>query len=299
MTLALVAAAAALARYEFSQPHMGVEVRVALYAASREQAERAGRAAFARIAELDAALSDWKPDSELNRLCDAADGEPRPASDDLVGVLRAARRFSALSDGAFDATAGPLVRLWREARRSAAMPDSETLARARALVGYRRCRVDAVRRTVALEPGTRLDLGGIAKGYACDRALEAISREGVGSALVAIAGDVAVSGPPPGQPGWKVSTPAPGLPVVVLRDSAVSTSGDTEQYVELGGVRYSHIVDPRTGLGCTERWQATVVARRGVTADALATALCVLGGPGAARLGPVFRAQCHVWQAHP
>ena len=129
--------------------------------------------------------------------------------------------------------------------------------------------------------GMRLDLGGIAKGFAADEAQAVLRAHGITRALVAAGGDVVVSGPPPGRQGWSVAVALPwGLqaadPVLELHDAAVSTSGDAEQFVTLDGVRYSHIVDPRTGRALTGRRAATVVARTGAEADALATALCVL-----------------------
>lgn len=295
MTAALLALSlAGGARYEFRQLHMGVEARVVLYAPSQEAAERAGRAAFARFAELDSALSDWRRDSELNRLCDAADGTPKPASPDLVRVLAHARRVSALTGGAFDATVAPAVALWREAVRTRELPSPARLQAALARVGFRRCSVDRAAGTVALEPGTRLDLGGIAKGYACDEALAAMRREGAASALVQAGGDLAVGDAPPGAPGWRIEGFGEG--VLTLSNAAVSASGDTEQYVELGGKRYSHILDPRTGLGCTTGYRALVVARRGLDSDPLATALCVLGPEAAPELSRLFRADCRVFQ---
>jgi thiamine biosynthesis lipoprotein len=128
-----------------------------------------------------------------------------------------------------------------------------------------------------------LDLGGIAKGYAADEAMSVLKWQGINRALIAAGGDIVVSRPPPGKRGWLIGI-APlefnGKPpddYLLLSDAAVSTSGDREQYVEIGGVRYSHIIDPRTGLGVTARSSVTVVAPTGIVADSLATAVSVLG----------------------
>jgi len=130
----------------------------------------------------------------------------------------------------------------------------------------------------------QLDLGGIAKGYACDEAIRTLKANGIKSALVEMGGDIVVSGPPPGKKGWEIeianadaarSLDKPRM--LALSNSAVSSSGDTEQFVEIGGKRYSHIVDPRTGLGLTDRIAVTVVAPNGVTSDGLSTAISVLG----------------------
>jgi thiamine biosynthesis lipoprotein len=129
----------------------------------------------------------------------------------------------------------------------------------------------------------QLDLGGIAKGYAGDQALRTLRAAGIGAALVAASGDLAIGDAPPGTRGWRVGI---GLPdradnklarQLLLANAAVSTSGDTEQFVELDGVRYSHILDPRTGVGLTNRVQASVIARHATATDALATTVCVLG----------------------
>jgi thiamine biosynthesis lipoprotein len=129
----------------------------------------------------------------------------------------------------------------------------------------------------------QLDLGGIAKGYAADEAIALLKKHGIDRALVAAGGDIAVSGPPPAADGWTIAI-APleegegkSGPSLILHDAAVSTSGDAEQYVEIDGKRYSHIVDPKTGLGLVGRMSATVVAPKGVTADSLTKVVAVLG----------------------
>jgi thiamine biosynthesis lipoprotein len=274
----------ALTRYAFTEPHMGTRFRILLYAADEEAARKASRAAFARIAALDACMSDYNPDSELMRLCAKAGGEPVPVSDELFFVLSRAQEVSQKSEGAFDDTVGPVVRLWRRARRTLQMPDPDKLAHARSLVGYKNVRLDARAHTVQLlRPGMQLDLGGIAKGYAADEALAVLKQTGIDRALVAAGGDIATSGPPPGAEGWKVAIapltddPPDAGPWMLLRDGAVSTSGDAEQFVVIDGKRYSHIVDPRTGLGLVGRMSATVVAPSGITADSLTKVVAVLG----------------------
>jgi thiamine biosynthesis lipoprotein len=150
------------------------------------------------------------------------------------------------------------------------------------LVGYELMRLDERARTAELlRPGMQLDLGGIAKGYAGDEAIAVLAKRGITRALVAGSGDIVVSGPPPDQAGWKIGIGPLGgdeaKRLVMLRDAAVSTSGDAEQFVEIDGKRYSHIIDPKTGIGLSERSSATVIARRGIAADSLATAASVLG----------------------
>jgi thiamine biosynthesis lipoprotein len=273
-----------LCRFEFRQTHMGSEFKLLIYTKDEPAARRASGAAFDRVRQLDAALSDYDPESELMRLCDRAGGPPVPVSDDLFRVMARALEMAERSRGAFDPTVNPVVRLWRRARRERKLPAAEALERARALVDYRNVRLDPGARTIALlKPGVKLDLGGIAKGFAVDEALAVLKRHGVERALAAAAGDIAVSGPPPGRAGWSIAL-APlggdgGRPerFVTLRDAAVSTSGDAERFVEIDGTRYSHIVDPRTGLGVVDRAGVTVIAPDATTADSLATAVYVLG----------------------
>jgi thiamine biosynthesis lipoprotein len=278
----LRAADSPLKRFHYKEPHMGTQFQIILYAPDEQTAKKASRAAFDRIAALDACMSDYKPDSELMRLCARAGGEPVPVSEDLFVVLSRAQQVSRESDGAFDVTVGPLVRLWRRTRRTQRLPEPEQLEKARSLVGYRNMRLDDKARTVQLlKPGMQLDLGGIAKGYSADEALLVLKKHGLNSALVAAGGDIAVSAAPPGTEGWKVAiAPLPGEKVgghLLLHDAAVSTSGDAEQFVEIDGKRYSHILDPRTGLGLLGRMSATVVARHGITSDSLTKVVCVLG----------------------
>jgi thiamine biosynthesis lipoprotein len=272
-------------RFEFESKHMGTTFRIVLYAADKETAERAKTAAFARVAEVDGIMSDYKKDSELMRLCRAFAkevGEPVRVSEELFFVLSKAEELSKASDGAFDVTVGPVVQLWRLARRTQQLPDAKELSDAVTKVGYRKVRLDPKARTVRLlTPGMQLDLGGIAKGYAADEALKLLREKfGITRALVAAAGDIACGDPPPDRDAWAVDIApiAKGQKPRPLRlaNAAVSTSGDLEQFVEINGVRYSHVVDPKTGLGVTGRRSVTVIARKGITADSMTKAVMLL-----------------------
>ena len=278
----------ALARFEFVEPHMGTRFQIVLYAPDAAAAQRAARAAFARIAALDDSMSDYRASSELMRLSAQSGGAPVRASEDLFRVLVAAQNMARRSDGAFDVTVGPVVRLWRMARLRQRLPDPARLAAAEKLVGYAKIRLNAQTRTVQLlAPGMILDLGGIAKGYAADAALAMLKEHGITRALVAGGGDIAVGDSPPGEEGWTIGIApleSPGAPphrFVHLHNAAISTSGDAEQHVKIDGIRYSHVIDPRTGQALTGRRGATIIAANCTTSDALATAVCVLGpGPG-------------------
>ncbi|MCE9555104.1 MAG: FAD:protein FMN transferase [Planctomycetes bacterium] len=280
--------AGGLARYEYSQVHMGTRFRVVLYGPDRVTANEAAQAAFDRIAKLDSVLSDYNPQSELSRLSVSNSLErPVKVSDELWPVLHHAQQLALQSDGAFDITAGPLTSLWRSSRRSGHLPSKDELLTARQATGYSHLKLNACQRTAQLlRPNMRLDLGGIAKGYAADEGLRILAKRGIVHALVAASGDIAVGAPPPGERGWRIAiaplrnedgailSPARTLEV---SHAGVSTSGEAEQHVDIGGIRYSHIVDPRTGLGLTTSNSVTIVSPHGMTSDALATAVSVLG----------------------
>lgn len=281
LLLACAGRVGAQVRYEFTELHLGVPVRVALYAPDDAAARAAARAAFARIVALEHKMSDYRADSELRGL-ERRPGEWVPVSAELFAVLARAVEIAQASAGAFDPTVGPLVALWRGARRSGRLPETDVLEAARRLVSWRKLELDSARQAVRLAmAGMGLDLGGIAKGYILDEALATLAAQGIGSALIAAGGDIAVGDAPPGAAGWRIETPYADSVVAararVLAHAAIATSGASQQFVEIAGVRYSHVVDPGTGLGLTNAYTATVIARDGATADALATALTVLG----------------------
>lgn len=266
-----------VSRYDFTQAHMGVRVDISLYAPDRAAAERAAQAAFDEIARIEAIASDYRPDSEAMRLCDRAGQGPVRVSPTLMNLLLRSEQFHYHSGGLFDVTAAPLVRLWRESRRTGALPTHEAVQAARRNVGMEAVRIEPDAGTVEIiRPGVRLDFGGIAKGYACDAAVQAMRSAGAPACLVEMGGDIALGDAPPGEAGWRVLLTTTGESVQ-LHNCGVSTSGDTEQFVEVGGRRYSHVVDLRTGLGSTQRVMATVIGPDATTTDALATALSAGG----------------------
>lgn len=284
---------------------MGVPFAAAFYAPDEASANKAIAAVWARIEHLNSVMSDYDSNSELMRLCrDSGPGKPISVSPELFRVLRKSVEVSELSDGAFDVSVGPLIKLWRRARRQKELPDAKLLAEARELVGWgniRLCRTGTPARPLPrdqhqdgqecpssgtvelLKPGMKLDLGGIAVGYACDEAICILKQHGITRGMIDGSGDIVVSNPPPGATGWRIGIAslrepdAPPKEFATLANCSISTSGDAYQFVEVGGRRYSHIVDPKTGLGLTERCSVTVIAPDGITADALATAVSVLG----------------------
>ncbi|MFQ5571333.1 MAG: FAD:protein FMN transferase [Rhodothermales bacterium] len=274
-----------LERYRFSHPQMGTQFNIVLYAPDSVLAHRAASAAFSRIDTLNQHLSDYLSNSELSRLsATSGSGLDVPVSDDLWTVLSSAQQLAQETGGAFDVTVGPLTRLWRWARRRNQRPPEADLEQARRTVGYRHLVLDSMAQTVRLAvPGMRLDVGGIAKGFAVDEALTVLQSFGLVCALVDGGGDIRVGEPPPGEGGWRIelsTVDAAGHLVQeerVLARSAIATSGDTYRFLEVDGTRFSHILDPRTGMGLKHGSLVTVIAPTGIQADALASAVSVLG----------------------
>lgn len=292
----------ALQRWEYRQLSMGVAVRMVLYAPDEDTAFNAAKAAYARVAAVNEAASDYKIDSELMRLCKKAGQGPVKVSDDLYTLLDKSVDVSRRSHGAFDCTVGPLVKLWRAARKNGKLPAAEDIEKAKALVGWEKIRLDPQNRTAELlVPGMQLDMGGIAKGYAGDKALETLRQHGVTRALFEAGGDVVLGDAPPDQKGWKIEITGGKETqdeVVELANCAVSTSGDTIQFVEIDGKHYSHVVDPRTGLGLTSRLLVTLIMPKGIDADSLSKMCGVLGREGAAELMKSFP-EARVYLRHP
>jgi thiamine biosynthesis lipoprotein len=282
------ARAGPLERHEFTQVHMGMPVRLVLYAGSAPAAREAAGGAFARIQTLERIFSDYQPDSELSRLHGRANGWV-PVSAELFEVLERAVEISRRTGGAFDPTIGPLVSLWRDARRTRQMPPPGDVAEARARVGWPHLELDAARRAIQFRvAGMRLDLGGIAKGYILHDAVRLLAARGLTRTLDEAGGDIAAGAAPPGRDGWQIDIPAAAgidepfrARAAQITRASLATSGPASQFVEIEGVRYSHVIDPRRGLGVTHDVVARVIVADGATADALATALAAAGRHGA------------------
>lgn len=244
-----------------------------IISARGDNAADAISAAFREIQRIDALMSLHRADSELSRLNAR---EIEQVSEDLFKVLATAREISELTEGSFDVTLRPVANLWGFIWKEHRLPTETELAGALHNVDYRLVQLDAGRRKVSfLREGVSIDLGGIAKGYAVDCALEKMRQMGVTNAMVRAGGDLRVLGE------WDVRMEDPQKrgrrQTIRLRDAAISTSGDYENYFEIAGRRYSHILDPRTGLPVEGVAACTVIAPTCMEADALATALFVYG----------------------
>lgn len=266
----------------FERECMGTKFVVLIDEDDRAKAEKGANAAFKECERLDMTLSDYESSSELVLFSESSRSEAKlKLSDDLFKVLSHGQDLAHETNGSFDITLGPLTRLWRIARFRKRMPLEEKLSSALARVGYQNLQLSAKEQTGTLStPGMVLDLGGIAKGYAADRMLEKLRKRGLERCLVDAGGDLVIGAPPRGEKGWRVEIGGqkhPALPILHLSNLAVATSGDLEQFVTLNGKRYSHLIDPATGLGLTTQCQVTVIAPSGLQADSLASACLVMG----------------------
>lgn len=262
---------------------MGTLFRVTVFATDLPKAHRVIQEAFAKTSEIEKIATDYDPTSELNLLSDAPTGTPVEVSETLFDLLTQAHQIATATDGAYDPTLGSVTQLWRESRRTQRLPDPALLEKARASSGYHALILDPVKRTVTLtKPGLRLDLGGIAKGYAADLIHDHIAAAGMPQVLVAAGGDLRLGDAPPEKDGWEVGLRTFALTptgTMTLKNCAVSTSGDLHQHISIAGIRYSHIIDPKTGLGFTEQKAATVIAATASLTDPLATAACIHSEP--------------------
>jgi thiamine biosynthesis lipoprotein len=271
-----------------SQPLLGTFATITAFGAGRERVNDAITSAFDEFKRVDALMSEHRGDSEITRVNTRAAAEAVTVSSDLMRVLDAAQRIAVETDGAFDVTVRPLTDLWGFIWKEHRLPSADELQRALPLVGHGRLKLDARTSVVRFERvGMSLDLGGIAKGFAVDCAIERLRALGVTNAMVKAGGDLRVTGLPPGSDHWEVQIEDPTKEgrraLIRLRSGALSTSGNYENYFEVNGRRYAHILNPRTGMPVEGVASCTVLAPTCMETDAWATALFVLGPDEALR----------------
>jgi FAD:protein FMN transferase len=274
-----------------SQPLLGTFVVISTYGADRPALNTAVSAAFDEVRRVDALMSIHRADSELAFINAHAREKPQPVSEHLFRVIARALEIAAATDGSFDPTVGPLVQRWGFLWKEYRLPSSEELAPLLSLVDYRLVKLDHQNRTVAFQrDGVTLDLNGIAKGFAVDCAIEKLRALGISNAMVRAGGDLRVIGAPPGQKTWTVQLEDPSRKGcrrrLQLRDAAISTSGSYENYFEIDGQRYSHIINPRSGMPVQGIAACTVIAPTCMESDAWATALFVHGSERSLREFP-------------
>lgn len=281
VTLFALLPGAALAQWHHREAAiMGTRIAVEAWHEDATAAEAAIDAVIAEMHRVDGLMSHYKPESQLSRVNREAAGGPVCVDPELAQLIARSLEFSALTGGAFDisyASVGYLYE-YREHRR----PGAAEIEAALPAVDWRSIEVDLQASTVRfLRPGMRIDLGGIAKGYAVDRSLAILRARGIAHATVTAGGDSGILGDRRGRP-WVVGIRHPDDPQRViaripLEDAAISTSGDYERYFEEGGVRYHHIINPRTGRSATGVRSATVIGPEATLTDGLSTSLFVLG----------------------
>ena len=268
---------------------MGTFARVVVIAKDSEAAGKCIESAFMQINKVDDLMSDYKSDSEISRINRDGFKKAVQLSQSTYEVLQKSIEFSELTDGAFDVTVGPLVELFRKAKRKQAFPNQDEIAEARSKVGFEKLKLDGRNRTVEFTvEGMQLDLGGIAKGYAVDKAVETMQIHGAIGGMVDLGGDIRCFGAPlKGRDHWVIGLQNPnmvkdsaGREVLLklkITDGAVATSGDYQQFILIEGKRYSHIIDRKTGTSTEGLSSVTIIADNATNADTLATAVSVMG----------------------
>jgi thiamine biosynthesis lipoprotein len=271
------------ARFEFSHPQMGTMFRIMLYASDSTTASAVAQKAFHRLDTLNMILSDYREDSEVNRLCrTSGTGQYVHVSDDLWKIIQESVKGARMSDNTFDITIGPLTQLWRRMKRQKQLPTDAQIAEVRAKVGIDKMILNTKNQSVMLtKQGMRIDFGGIGKGYAEDEMMKILQENGISSAMIEAGGNILIANAPPREKGWKVIINDKDH---YLKNCGVSTSGDMYQFVEIDGKKYSHILDPKTGIGIIGFGQITVISKDGTSSDWLSKALYLMDKARARKL---------------
>ena len=276
-----------LKKFAYSTPAMGVKLNIVVYCTEAD-VDSTIEAAVGAVSTVNEVFSDYSTDSEVGKL--PADGDQWvQVSDDFFELLDRSHSISEKTCGNFDVTLGALTKNWRTARKESRLPETELLRSALSVSGIDKVELDRDKKRIRYPKGLKFDFGGIGKGYAADQALAAMKKLGFGAALVDLGGDIAIGDPPPGKAGWKVAIAARpeheaeednvalvNARFIEISNCGVATSGDVEQFVEVDGVRYSHLLDPKTGLGIQRQVNVTVIAGDAGLADALASAYSVM-----------------------
>jgi thiamine biosynthesis lipoprotein len=260
---------------------MGTVVEITLMGESEESAQKAALQAFQEIKRIEHLMSPWIESSDVSQMNRSAGKEGVRVSPETIEVIKKAQEVSKLSEGGFDITVGPLVQLWRKASEGGKPPEMEEVKETLNLVNFRNLKTHYGGKVSLRKKGMTIDLGGIAKGYAVDRAFELLKGLGYRSFLVNAGGDLRVGGSKPDGP-WSIGVRHPRGPEKIMArisisNTAVATSGDYETFFIHQGKRYYHILNPRSGFPAEGCQSVTVLHKEAITADALATAIFVLG----------------------
>lgn len=278
--------------YRDSRILMDTFCAITVVSPSKERAREAIDAGFDEIRKLETLLNYFSPDSELSGINRAAGISAVRVSKETAEILAKTIGISGATGGAFDPSVAPVIKLWKFSKGTSgnAVPSDDIIKEALRHIDYRKIVINDAQEVFLPEKGMEMDLGGIAKGYAADKAVDAIRKKGISAALVAIAGDIRGYGVHPSGSGWKVGiqNPRPAeasekpwedvFAVLYLRDRAISTSGDYQRFFMQDGKRYHHLLDPKTGYPADSGLMSvSVIAPEGYLADSLSTAVFILG----------------------
>jgi thiamine biosynthesis lipoprotein len=261
---------------------MGTAAKVTIYGKNEIEADSIARIALRELHSIENNLSTWKERSEVSRLNKDSNGKPLLASWELYSLTDSSLYFSERTFGAFDITTRPLVKLWGFLGGEPSLPGDADIEKTLELVGSDKITISDRSPRIGLKPGTEIDFAGIAKGYAVDRCAGILKNHGVTSGLVNLGGNIFAIGAPPGKDEWTIGIRNPietdkVIGSFTLKDEAVATSGNYENFVEIDGKRYGHIIDPRTGRPVEHVLSVTVISSTALAADALSTGFFVLG----------------------
>ena len=261
---------------------MGTEMEITAASADEKKAYTAIEAAFAEIRRIEELMSTYISESQISKINSAAGKKPVKVDEELVRLIKRAIEYAEMTEGGFNIAVGPLIKIWK-VKEGGNIPSNDEIRKAKEMINYKYIVVDEKKKVVFLKKkGMSIDLGGIAKGYASDRAEIVLKKNGIASGIVAVAGDINAFGKKADGNKWRVGIQHPRkkdafLGIIELEDEAVSTSGDYERFFIKDGKRYHHIIDPKTGEPAGKCQSVTIVAKEATATDALSTGIFVIG----------------------
>ncbi len=291
-----ISSKAQLQKYTFNQPKMGSPFKIVAYASDYNALSTAVNKVYERVDVLNAIFSDYDEKSEISILTkNYKKGQWISISPELLKILKISRDASLQSNGAYDVTVGQIVKEWRKARRAKRLPDAEILKLVLSKTGFQHLQIHQKKPKIRFNTeGVLLDFGGIVKGYAAQEAVRILTESGFASCFADAGGDLAFGSFPPNHERWSIGVTLPNEENILFErllsfeNHAIATSGDMYNFVEIDSLRYSHIVNPKTGMGVTHQRNVTVIAKDGATADWLATACSVLSPDEAIKLVKLY-----------
>jgi FAD:protein FMN transferase len=279
-------------KFSFTQPKMGSPFKIVAYASDSATLAQAVQKAFNYVDTLNAIFSDYSETSEMSVLAKTYKiNEWASISPQLWGILKISSTAALESKGAYDVTVGNIVKQWRKVRKEKRKPNADSLKKALNKTGFHHLEIDEIKPKIRFDTeGVLLDFGGIVKGFAAQEVVRILTETGFPICFADAGGDLAFGNKPPDKEHWSIGVTMPNSEnqlferLLLLKNKAIATSGDMYNFTEIEGVRYSHIVNPKTGMGVTHQRNVTVIAQDGATADWLATACSVLSPNTALKL---------------